>query len=81
MLPLATSVDGRRFSFQTTLHGLELEAGGYVTIEGGGSPRLGQIVSLELHSDDATGPGLPQVRIRTGARRGGCAGWGWAAVP
>jgi hypothetical protein len=66
VLPLATSVDGRRFSFQTTLHGLELEAGGYVTIEGGGSPRLGQIVSLELHSDDATGPDLPQVRIRIG---------------
>ena len=24
VLPLATSVDGRRFRFQTTLHGLEL---------------------------------------------------------
>ena len=70
VLPLATSVDGRRFSFQTTLHGLELEAGGYVTIEGGGSARLGQIVSLELHSDDATGPGLPQVRIRAGRGEG-----------
>jgi uncharacterized protein len=70
VLPLATSVDGRRFSYQTTLHGLELEAGGYVTIEGGDSPRLGQLVSLELHSDDATGPGLPQVRIRTGRGEG-----------
>jgi DNA helicase HerA-like ATPase len=70
VLPLATSVDGRRFSYQTTLHGLELEAGGYVTIEGGGSPRLGQLVSLELHSDDATGPGLPQVRIRAGRGEG-----------
>jgi uncharacterized protein len=66
LLPLATSVDGRRFSFQTTLHGLELEAGGYVAIEGDGAPRLGQVLSLELHSDDATGPGLPQVRIRMG---------------
>jgi uncharacterized protein len=70
VLPLATSVDGRRFSFQTTLHGLELEAGGYVTIEDGGSARLGQIVSLELHGDDATGPGLPQVRIRAGRGEG-----------
>jgi len=29
VLPLATSVDGRRFSFQASLHGLELQAGGY----------------------------------------------------
>ena len=70
VLPLATSVDGRRFTFQTTLHGLELEAGGYVTIEGGGSPRLGQLVSLELHSDEAMGPGLPQVRIRAARGEG-----------
>ena len=70
VLPLATSVDGRRFSFQTPLHDLELEAGGYVTIEGGGPRRLGQVVSLELHSDDATGPGLPQVRIRAGRGEG-----------
>jgi uncharacterized protein len=70
VLPLATSVDGRRFRFQTTLHGLELEAGGYVAIEGYGSGRLGQVLSLELHSDDATGPGLPQVRIRTGQGEG-----------
>jgi uncharacterized protein len=70
VLPLATSVDGRRFSFQTPLRDLELETGGYVTIDAGGSPRLGQIVSLELHSDEATGPGLPQVRIRAGRGEG-----------
>ena len=70
VLPLATSVDGRRFRFQTTLHGLELEAGGYVTLEGGGSSRLGQVLSLELHTEDATGPGLPQVRIRVGGGEG-----------
>lgn len=70
VLPLATSVDGRRFSFQTTLYGLELEAGGYVTLESDGSTRLGQVVSLELYSYDATGPGLPQVRIRAGRGEG-----------
>ena len=70
LLPLATSLDGRRFSFQTSLHELELEAGGYVTVEGGGSTRLGQLLSLELRSDDATGPGLPQVRIRSGRGEG-----------
>jgi DNA helicase HerA-like ATPase len=70
VLPLATSVDGRRFRFQTRLHGLELEAGGYVLLEGRGSSRLGQVLSLELHSEDATGPGLPQVRIRVGSGEG-----------
>jgi hypothetical protein len=70
VLPLATSVDGRRFSFQTTLHGLELDAGGYVTLDGGGSRRLGQVLSLEMQSQDATGPGLPHVRIRVGSGEG-----------
>jgi DNA helicase HerA-like ATPase len=70
VLPLATSVDGRRFSFQTSLHGLELEAGGYVTIDGSDSTALGQVLSLELRSEDAAGPGLPQVRIRAGGGEG-----------
>jgi uncharacterized protein len=70
VLPLATSVDGRRFSFQTTLHGLEFEAGGYVVLESDGSRRLGQVLSLELQSQDAAGPGLPQVRIRVGGGEG-----------
>jgi DNA helicase HerA-like ATPase len=70
LLPLATSVDGRRFTFQTTLHGLEFEAGGYVTIDGGDSAGLGQLLSLELRSEDVTGPGLPQVRIRAGGGEG-----------
>jgi hypothetical protein len=34
LLPLASSVDGRRFEFQVSLQGLELEPGGYVAIEG-----------------------------------------------
>lgn len=49
VLPLATSVDGRRFTFQTSLHGLELQVGGYVVLEDGGVPRLGQVLVLELH--------------------------------
>ena len=60
VLPLATSVDGRRFSFQTSLHELELEAGGYVTLDDEGSPRLGQVLSLELRTETATGRGLPE---------------------
>jgi DNA helicase HerA-like ATPase len=64
ILALATSVDGSRFTFQTSLHDLELEAGAYVVLEGDGGVRLGQLLSLEFGSDDATGSGLPQVRIR-----------------
>ncbi|MGO8894904.1 MAG: ATP-binding protein [Streptosporangiaceae bacterium] len=48
VLPLATSVDGRRFSFQASLHGLEFQIGGYVVLEGDGIPRLGQVLTLEL---------------------------------
>jgi hypothetical protein len=70
ILPIATSVDGRRFSFQTSLHGLELEAGGYVTIEDDAGARLGQLLSLEMDFGEGTGPGLPQVRIRFGRGEG-----------
>ena len=48
VLPLATSVDGRRFTFQASLHGLELQSGGYAVLDDGGTPRLGQVISLEL---------------------------------
>ena len=70
LLPLATSVDGRRFTFQVSLHGLELEPGGYVAIEGDGSTRLGQLLSLELRQQDTTAPGLGQVRVRGGGGDG-----------
>jgi hypothetical protein len=48
VLPLATSVDGRRFSFQASLHGLEFQIGGYVVLNGNGTPRLGQVLTLQL---------------------------------
>jgi uncharacterized protein len=48
ILPLATSVDGRRFSFQASLYRLALQAGGYVVLEDGGSARLGQVITLDL---------------------------------
>ena len=70
LLPLATSVDGRRFNFQVSLHGLELEPGGYVTIEGDDSTRLGQLLSLELRDQDTTAPGVGQVRLRAGGGDG-----------
>ena len=48
MLPLATSLDGRQFCFQASLHDLDLQAGGYVMLESEGTARLGQVVSLRL---------------------------------
>src|SRR5262245_35049750 len=55
VLPLATSVDGRSFSFQVSLQGLELQTGGYVALETRDrSLRLGQILSLGLHREEVT---------------------------
>ena len=62
ILPLATSVDGRRFSYQASLHGLELQPGSYVVLEQGSDRRLGQVVTLEV----APAPG---ARARHGRRR------------
>jgi hypothetical protein len=59
VLPLATSVDGRRFSFQASLHGLELRAGCYVALEDGDSTRLGQVLGLELVHVDGPELGAP----------------------
>jgi len=39
----ASSVDGRRFAFQCTIHDLTVRAGGYVSIDG----RLGQVHEVE----------------------------------
>ena len=49
VLPLATSVDGRRFTFQASLYALHLQVGGYAVLDdGAGAPRFGQILALEL---------------------------------
>ena len=73
ILPLATSVDGRRFSYQASLHGLQLQPGSYVVLEQGSERRLGQVVTLgvgrhqgpELAAADAGGAAhRAQVVIR-----------------
>jgi DNA helicase HerA-like ATPase len=69
ILPLATSVDGRRFRYQASLHGLELEAGGYVALDAGGRTRLGQLLSLEMHQQEAGAldrPGHILIRVARG---------------
>ena len=52
VLPLATSLDGRRFSFQASVNGLALRVGGYVMLEGEGETALGQVQSLGLAEVD-----------------------------
>ena len=52
---VATSVDGRRFSFQASLHGLVFEPGSYVVLEDGEGNRLGQIVTVELARSETGG--------------------------
>jgi DNA helicase HerA-like ATPase len=74
ILPIATSVDGRRFSFQAPLEPLELRVGGYVML---GDDRLGQLTSLDLTTVDAGELGwnddsvmsktTVRIRVATGA--------------
>ena len=59
VLPLATSVDGRRFSFQASLYGLELQVGSYVVLEGDGTRYLGQVLTLGLDRQPVTELTLP----------------------
>ena len=87
ILPLATSVDGRRFIFQASLHGLELQVGGYVVLEGDGATRLGQVLTLELGRQSATELTLPttgagearaQVQIQYARGEGAVLEGNWA---
>jgi uncharacterized protein len=57
ILPLATSVDGRRFTFQASLHQLLVQTGGYVILEGEGQRRLGQVLTMHADSTSATDVG------------------------
>ena len=67
-LPLATSVDGVTFEFQASLHGLTLERGCYVMIEGDDVSRLGQVT--DIFADTARmdvgneGGGAPSIVLR-----------------
>jgi DNA helicase HerA-like ATPase len=63
ILPLATSLDGRQFSFQASLHELDLQAGGYVMLESKGTARLGQITGLRLEVERAAGVDM-EIPIR-----------------
>ena len=68
ILPLTTSVDGERFELQASLHGLELQVGGYVMLESEDGRRLGQVVAIELarvdFSELTSGDGSSEMRAR-----------------
>jgi len=74
ILPIATSVDGRRFTFQAPLEPLELRVGGYVLL---GDDQLGQVTSLDLttfdagelgwNDDSAMSKTTVRIRVATGA--------------
>jgi DNA helicase HerA-like ATPase len=59
-LPLATSVDGITFEFEASLHGLDLERGCYVVLEGDDGGRLGQVTEI----------GSASRRLEMGSRDG-----------
>lgn len=60
VLPLAGSLDGRRFTLQASLDGLQLTPGGYVAFDTrDGGTRLGLLESLELVREEAAELSLP----------------------
>jgi DNA helicase HerA-like ATPase len=72
ILPLASSVDGRTFTFQAPLHALELAPGGYAMLEHGAERRLGQVLAIRVDHVDAAeigwaggdGDAAPALRTR-----------------
>ncbi len=79
--PLATSVDGRTFSFHAPLDDLPFRVGGYVVQVDGDDHWLGQVLTLELdHIDIEPGPfaseSLGGRRIAAAAATGSVLGGG-----
>jgi len=76
ILPLAGSIDGRRFSLQASLHGLAFETGGYVVLESedGGGRRFGQVLALSdtrVDGPETTGDGLrTRITLRAAVGEG-----------
>ena len=67
VLPLATSIDGRTFSFHASLDDLPFRVGGYVVKTDGDGEWLGQVLTLEyglieVEPDLSSGPDFLTVR-------------------
>jgi hypothetical protein len=59
VLPLATSLDGRRFALQAPVRELPVRLGGYVGLGAGDDARLGQVTSLRIEDVDGPEVDLP----------------------
>ncbi len=73
LLPLATSVDGRTFQLQASLHDLALGRGSYVALESESGTRLGQVTDLDAvadHVEIAGSPGSAATSVLVRAARG-----------
>ncbi len=71
LLAVATSVDGRTFELQASLHDLAIRRAGYVVLTSGDRTRLGQVTELRAVSEDvSTGPGGEGSSVRIRAARG-----------
>jgi hypothetical protein len=67
VLPLATSLDGRRFTFQASLYALQLQVGAYAVLEDGGVLRLGRSsLSSSTSSRQTRSRSTPPTRAATG---------------
>jgi len=69
--PVATSVDGRQFAFQASLHHLALQTGGYVVLQRDGETSFGQILTLRPDSTEVQtgadgGPSRVTIRLARG---------------
>lgn len=58
---LATSVDGRQFSYVVSPDQLDVETGGYVVLEHGSGERIGQVTGIELLAAADHRAGLARV--------------------
>ena len=69
--PLATSIDGRRFTYLVSPDGLDVATGGYAVLEHQSGNRVCQVTSVELATDGGQGAGRARVEGRI---LGGAAG-------
>ncbi len=74
---IATSIDGRSFSFQASLVDLTLRIGGYVVLGNSPTPLLGQILSMEVGHVDTSETSVAASRdAGTSQRRQAAVGTG-----
>jgi len=78
ILPLATSIDGRRFVFQAPADDVGFQVGGYVVLDRDGSSSLGQTLGLELAHRDVAQPDGPVIGVRYVSGHGA---WSERAAP